>query len=208
MPTLPTSILAGVTVPDTPFITKALSYTQAHLNAMAYNHVVRSWVFSTIITRHTPALAFHDPEIHSLATVLHDLGWDTTGELVSMDLRFEVDGANAARDFLRREVPDWDGCKVQLVWDAIALHAPSSIATGVGIVADLVGPEGVEGGRLTRAEYAGVLRAYPRLGMREGVREIMCRLCRTKAGTTFDNFVGQFGERFVEGYSLEGRAGD
>lgn len=64
------------------------------------------------------------------------------------------------------------------------------MATCVGIVADFVGPDGVEGGRLARAEHEGVLRAFPRLGMREGVRAIMCHMRRTKAGTTFDSFVG------------------
>jgi len=66
---------------------------------------------------------------------------------VSTDLRFEVDGANAARDFLRREAPDWDGRRVQLVWDAVALHTTPSItrheeaevgATCVGIVVGFV----------------------------------------------------------------------
>lgn len=45
---------------------------------------------------------------------------------MSADKRFEVDGANAARDFLGREAPDWDGRKIQLVWDAIALHTTAS----------------------------------------------------------------------------------
>jgi len=216
MPTLPTRVLAGVAVPDSPLITKALSYTKAHLNAMAYNHVVRSWLFGVIIASKTPAPHDHDLdlEIHSIAALLHDLGWDTTGALVSADKRFEVGGANAACDFLRREAPHWDGRKVQLVWDAITLHTTASIsvykeaevaATTVGIMADFVGPEGVQGGRLSKGEYERVLKEFPRLGMREGVKEIMCHLCRTKPETTYDNFVAGFGDRFVEGYSLEGR---
>lgn len=214
MPTLPTRVLAGVTVPDTPLITDALSYAQAHLNPMAYNHVVRGWLFGVVIAQHTPGHHALDAELHSVAAILHDLGWDSTGELISADKRFEVDGANAARDFLRRKAPDWDARKVQLLWDAIALHSSQSIArykeaevalTCAGIAADFIGPEGVEGGRLGRGAYERILKEVPRLQMKEGVREIMCHLCITKPETTYDNFVGEFGEKYVEGYSWEGK---
>jgi len=50
-----------------------------------------------------------------------------TNELVSKDKRFEVDGAEAAREFLRKEAPSWDKHRLQLVWDAIALHTTGSI---------------------------------------------------------------------------------
>ncbi|OAF60449.1 hypothetical protein VC83_03597 [Pseudogymnoascus destructans] len=61
-----------------------------------------------IISAKIPAIADRDLEVHAVAALLHDIGWDPTGELVSEDKRFEVDGANAARDFLHREVPHWD----------------------------------------------------------------------------------------------------
>ncbi len=60
------------------------------------------------------------------------------------------------------------------------------------------------GGHLTWNQWNVVTKELPRLGMREGVKEIMCRLCRTKPQTTYDNEVGNFGVRYVEGYSLEG----
>jgi hypothetical protein len=45
--------------------------------------------------------------------LMHDIGWDPIGELVSKDRRFEVDGADAARNFLRKEAPDWDKHRLQ-----------------------------------------------------------------------------------------------
>ena len=45
--------------------------------------------------------------------------------------RFEVDGANAARNFLKKEASHWDKHRSQLVWDAIALHTTTSIAVGI-----------------------------------------------------------------------------
>ncbi|MCJ1452769.1 hypothetical protein MMC28_003112 [Mycoblastus sanguinarius] len=127
--------------------------------------------------------------------------------------RFEVDGANAARNFLKKEASHWDKHRSQLVWDAIALHTttsiawhkePEVIATSYGIVADFAGPDHAMGGHLRWDAYNLIIEELPRLGMVEGITEIMCHLCRTKPQTTYDNFVGQFGERYVEGFSLKG----
>jgi hypothetical protein len=70
---------------------------------------------------------------------------------VSLDRCFEVDGAQAARDFIRHlGGSDWDKHRLQLVWDAVALHTNPEIAkfkqpevalTSAGILAELVGPE-------------------------------------------------------------------
>ena len=128
MATLPTRVFAGVSVPDTPLIAKALVLCREHLNDLAYNHSVRGWLLGFVIAAKEPELQGRDLEAHSIAAILHDLGWAETGDLVTEDKRFEVDSANAARDFLRREAADWDKHRLQLVWDAIALHTTTSIA--------------------------------------------------------------------------------
>ena len=128
MTTLPTRTLAGVQVPDTPLITKALDLCRKHLNDLAYNHSVRSWLFGFIIAAKIPERQDRDLEAHAIAAILHDLGWAEDIDLVSDDKRFEVDGAIAAREFLEREAGDWDKHRLQLVWDAIALHTTPSIA--------------------------------------------------------------------------------
>lgn len=213
MSSLPTRSYAGITVPDTPLITKTLSFARAHYDDVTYNHVVRSWLFGCAIANKVDDLQPRDPEVHSVSTILHELGWDIKGEFISDDKRFEIDGANAARDFLKREAGDWDHRRFQLVWDAIALHATPSIAqhkeievvaTFLGIFADIVGPDGIPVGGLSWDEYKAIVQECPRLGFREKVKEVMCGFCRTKPQTTYDNFVGQFGEKYVEGYSLVG----
>jgi hypothetical protein len=113
MSTLPTRVLAGVTIPDTPLITKALEYTKAHSTDFAFNHVQRSMLFGFIMASKIPSLADRDLEVHAIGALMHDIGWDPTGELVSKDKRFEVDGADAARNFLRKEAPDWDKHRLQ-----------------------------------------------------------------------------------------------
>lgn len=150
----------------------------------------------------------------AVASLLHDVGWDPTGVLVSKDKRFEVDGANAAREFLRKEALGWDDRKVQLVWDAIALHTigsvvffkePEVVAAAYGIWADFQGPDRVPDGMLTWAEYGAVVKELPRLGLMEGLKSVMCGLCRDKPETTYDNVVADWGEKFVEGYSKKGK---
>lgn len=89
---------------------------------------MRSWLLGFIIAAKIPELQGRDLEAHAIAAILHDLGWAETGDLVTEDKRFEVDGANAARDFLEKEAGDWNKHRLQLVWDAIALHTTPSIA--------------------------------------------------------------------------------
>ncbi|KAK5687140.1 hypothetical protein LTS10_001277 [Elasticomyces elasticus] len=241
---LPSRSIAGITVPDTPLITAAIDLSRKHLNGMAFNHVMRSFLFGFAIADKISSFQGRDRELHAvrmipasqrrptrsrktyglsvyklsltlsqLGAILHDLGWSTTDTFISPDKRFEVDGANAARTFIEKEIvrsggKDWDKHRGQLLWDAIALHTTPSIAqhkepevaaTSIGIFADFVMPE-----TMTRKGWDAVVAEYPRHGFRKGVKEIMCGLCRTKPETTYDNFVADFGDQFVEGYTTKG----
>lgn len=99
-----TIIVAGVTVPDTPLITAAIYYARAHASDMTYNHIMRSWLFGTLILQKVAPSGTIDLEVHSISAILHDLGWDNTGRLISKDERFEVDGAIAAKSFAEQEI--------------------------------------------------------------------------------------------------------
>jgi len=213
---IPTRVLAGITVPDTPLITKALAFARERLTDTAYNHVVRCWLFGQFIASKIPNLQNRDEEVHAITAVLHDLGWDKTGEFVSKDKRFEVDGANAARDFLIREgdEKEWDKHRLQLVWDSIALHTTASVAMykeaevascAIGVITDFTGPERSPGGVLTRGVWETVLKEFPRLDFKKGLIEVFCGLCRDKPETTYDNFVADIGKDYVEGYSVKGK---
>ena len=82
---------------------------------------------------------------------------------------------------------------------------PEVIATTYGIRADFTGPDLAAGGHLTWEAWNVVVKELPRLGLKEGLREICCRLCREKPETTYDNVVGQYGERYVEGFTMAGK---
>ncbi|CZR51602.1 uncharacterized protein PAC_01479 [Phialocephala subalpina] len=121
--TPPTKLLAGVPVPDTPLINKALAFARAHCDDFTYNHVVRSWLFGTYISDQIPDFKSRDVELHAITALLHDMGWTISGDTVSKDKRFEVDGAEATRAFLIREGEkgDWDARRLQLAWDSVLL---------------------------------------------------------------------------------------
>jgi hypothetical protein len=211
---LPTRTLAGVTVPDTPLITAALKYVQERTPEFLYNHSVRTWILGCIIMPKVPALADVDREVHAISTIFHDIG---LGDAVGTpDKRFEVDGANAAREFLKREAnaAEWDKHRQQLVWDAIALHSTVSIALHkeielqaaiAGIFTDITGPVGDFGGLVSQDQWNEVVKEYPRLNMKDAAREILCNVCKKKPETTYDNFLRDYGEKFVEGYSVVGK---
>lgn len=214
----PTRVLAGITVPDTPLITEALAYAKVHSNTLMYNHVVRSWLFGAFIASRSPEYENHDAELLAISAIFHDMGFSTTSALVSPDKRFEVDGANTARGFLKMvgNPDDWDKHRLQLAWDAIALHTTGSIAVEkeievkvchLGISTDFIGPERTPECPIPMDIWNGILKEFPRDGLREGATEALCSICKMKPETTYDNFVSDFGVRFVEGYSLEGKRG-
>lgn len=169
-----TRTLAGATIPDTPLVTAAVSFARHYSNDATYNHVLRSLLLGFIIA--DKVIPDRDREVHAIAAILHDLGFpighppDST--IISKTKRFEVDGANAAREFLKREADSskWDKHRMQLVWDAIALHTIGSIvfekepecqAACFGIWADFQGPDRVAGGLLTWDEYNAVVKVRP-----------------------------------------------
>ncbi|QDS76372.1 hypothetical protein FKW77_003359 [Venturia effusa] len=219
---VPTTTIAGITVPNTPLIKASTAYARAHSSDVTYNHIIRSWLFSTIIIQKTASPGDIDPEVYSLSAILHDLGWDSTGTLVSEDKRFEIDGAIAAREFIEGEVRSgrvqgWDEHRKQLVWDTIALHTTPSIAmykqpvvalVGAGIACDFQGPASDPTGLLTWDEYNAVVKDFPRLDLAGSIRKIICRFVDTKPGTTIDTWMQPYGVKYkADTYTVAGKSG-
>jgi hypothetical protein len=217
MSTIPTRALAGVTVPDTPLITKALSFARQHMNDVTYNHVLRSWLFAEAIASQMPSHQSRDAELQAVASILHDLGFAYDDpEISTKDKRFEVDGANVTRKFLMKE-GEIDERKLQLAWDAVALHSTASIALHkepevmlccAGVIADWRGPgQNSYQGLLSKEVWDEVIKEFPRADFKDGVIEILCGLCKAKPATTYDNWVADWGAAYLEGYSIEGKRG-
>ena len=197
--------LAEIEVVDSPLVKDAIDLAQTYSQPSLFNHVMRSWLFGVLATEKASAKVNH--ELMAVAAVLHDLG--LTEKFAAAE-RFEVDGANAARTFLVGH--GIEPREVQVVWDAIALHTTFSIAMHKepevafccsGITIDVIG-YGLD--QIPAQQTEAILAAYPRLAIKEHLKNALCGVVRSKPQTTYDNFVRDFGERYVEGYQAPSAA--
>jgi hypothetical protein len=191
--------IAGISVPDSPIITAVIAYAQRISEPYLFNHAMRSWLFAEAIGRTTGIDCDH--EVVAIGTILHDIGLTAS---VSGPNRFEVNGAHAALSFIKGE--RLSDRRAQLIWDLIALNSTPSLALHkepevalgtMGIGLDY-GGFGLEA--LPPAEVARILSAFPRLRMKQRFTEVCCRLVVAKPETSHDNFLRDFGERFVPDY--------
>jgi hypothetical protein len=160
----PNSSVAGVSIPDSKMardLTQLIRDTESEL---LFNHSTRVYLFGALTGRRQ-GLHF-DPELLYVGAMFHDIGL-TEGYRRSQN-RFEVDGANAARDFLRSYgIPE---TSVDLVWDAIALHTtpgiPEHKKAEVALVTSGVEMDvlGLAYGQFTDEQREAVVMAYPRGG--------------------------------------------
>ena len=194
-----TRLLAGVSVPNTPVISRVIEFARERSEPYLFNHAMRSWLFASIVAQRNQTV--HDGEVLAVATILHDVG---LAEEFNGPLRFEVEGANAARAFARDQ--DLDDRQARLIWDAVALNSTPSIAlhkeaevalSTMGIGLDW-GGWGYEA--LNETEIAAIVEEFPRLEMKKQFTRAVCHIVETRPATTYDNFARDFGERFVPGY--------
>lgn len=211
--TLPKS---GLSLPDTALIRGALEHCKKYTSPTTVNHCIRSAYYAVLLSRKLPSETTEplDMELIVYSNIMHDLGWAVDKSLLSRDKRFEVDGADMARDYLSKAdtTGSWDKHRVQLMWDAIALHAdpsfalhkqPEVVLAHMGIMADFWGPN-LAGGYITIDEHEEIVATFPRIGFKEQFLQIMCGLCALKPNTTYNNFVGDYGCE----YGLDGKGTD
>ena len=192
-------LTAGIRVADSPVITEAIEYARRLYEPYLFNHAMRSWLFATRIGQMKRMDI--DAEAVAVGTILHDIGL-TAG--VPGPNRFEVNGAAAAVAFVKDR--GFSNRRAQLIWDlvalnstpSIALHKEAEVALGtMGIGVDY-GGFGLES--IPPREVAEILAAFPRLEMKAKFADTCCRLVVAKPETSYDNFLRDFGERFVPGY--------
>jgi hypothetical protein len=193
-----TRVLGGITVIDTPLISRAMDYAQASSEPYLFNHAVRSWLFAVRLGQLQGIN--HDAEVVAVGTLLHDLGL-TNG--FTGPKRFEIEGADAAQAFARQQ--GLDDRRVRLIWDSVALNSTPSIGlykeVEVALCTAGIGVEfGFQYDGIPPDEMKSILAAFPRLGMKRGFKDAVCRIVKAKPETTYDNFAADFGERFVPGY--------
>jgi HD domain len=176
----------GVTVPDTQLAREVTDLVRDTASPLLFNHSGRVYCFGALAGQRA-GLKF-DPELLYVGAMFHDMG--LTAQYSSPTDRFEVDGANAAREFLRSHRIDQQD--VDTVWAAIALHTTPGIPKHMhpiialvhaGVLMDAVGI-GYE--QFTDAERNAVTRLFPRdSGFEEEIIQTFYDWNKHKPETTY-----------------------
>jgi hypothetical protein len=180
--------ISGVSVPDTKLAQEITEFVRDTETELLFNHSSRVYYFGALAGKQR-GLKF-DTELFYAGAMFHDLG--LMPDHSSPADRFEVDGANAARKFLKqRNIPQQD---LDTVWTAIALHTTPGIPQYMHPVVALV-TAGVEMDvlGLTYAEYPedvrnAVVSEYPRTPhFKEDIIQAFYDGIHKKPETTFGN---------------------
>ena len=154
--------IAGIRVPDSKMARELTQLIRDTEPDLLFNHSTRVYLFGAL-TGQRKGLKY-DPELLYAGAMFHDIG--LTPRYRDSLLRFEVDGANAARDFLRGHGVS-EG-SVEIVWDAIALHTtpgipeykkPEVALVTSGVEMDVLG---IAYDQFTPEQRQAVVAAYPR----------------------------------------------
>jgi hypothetical protein len=154
------TIFPAIRVPDSRLAQDVTDEVRNIGSPLLFNHSRRVYCFAFLMG-HRQKLKF-DPELLYLAAMFHDMG--LMPKYRSAHNRFEVDGANAARDLLiRHHIVQSD---VEDVWTAIALHTTRGIPQYMRPVVALLA-RGVEVDRESRirpelmdADCKAILQGY------------------------------------------------
>ena len=175
-------------IPDSKLARAITEFIRDTETQLLFNHSSRVYHFGALAGVHR-GLSF-DRELLYAGAMFHDLGLMPSHS--SQGERFEVDGAHAARDFLRSHgVPEGD---VYTVWTAIALHTTPGVPVHMHPVVALVtaGVEidvlGLTYDEYSTAEREAVVSAFPRTAhFKEDILEAFYQGIKHKPDTTFGN---------------------
>jgi hypothetical protein len=170
--------VAGVRIPDTALCIAAVDLLESSSPKFLCTHCLRTYIFGSLAVRrlgHPVA----DEEAAFCAALLHDLGLIPP---YRRDNRFEIDGADAARDFCAKHQVSPE--RADLVWKAIALHTSPGIPTRLageialvhlgagldflGLGLDQVPPQVLE----------EILEKYPRMKFKSQFRDLLVEHCQ------------------------------
>ena len=174
--------IAGVVFPDTALCHAAMDLLASTSPAFLSNHCFRTYIFGSLAVK---SMGRHiiDEEIAFCGSLLHDLGLVPA---YAGENRFEVDGADAAREFCERHHVSPE--RAEKVWESIALHTSPGIASRMAAEVALVhwgaGLELLGFGldAIPRPIVAEILTSYPRLNFKLAFRDLLIAHCRRNPG--------------------------
>jgi len=190
----------ALAIPDSLLAKEATDILREHSTDLLFNHSIRVYLFGVEQGRERN-LRF-DRELLYVAAAFHDLG--LIKKFSSPDERFEVDGANAARQFLSaHDVPEDE---VQAVWEAIALHTtpgipkhmrPEVALLNSGVLLDVLG---VGFDKFPAEIREEIVARYPRVDFKKGFTAEYFAGFAHKPATTYGTVNAAFCERFIPGF--------
>jgi HD superfamily phosphodiesterase len=183
-----TSSLTDVAIPDSKLAREITELVRDTESPLLFHHSSRVYYFGALAGQRR-GLKF-DRELLYAGAMFHDMG--LTHAHSSEHERFEVDGANVARDFLRGHgISQQD---IDLVWTAIALHTTPGIPQHMHPLIALVtaGVEmdvlGIAYDQYSAAEREAVVHAHPRTEhFKEDIIQTFYDGIKHKPATTFGN---------------------
>jgi hypothetical protein len=184
----PAALISGIRIPDSKLAGEITEFIRDTEPNLLFNHSSRVYYFGALAGQRR---GFNfDAELLYAGAMFHDIGLVPA---YSSDAdRFEVDGANAARDFLRRHsMSEQD---IDHVWTAIALHTTPGIPQYMHPVVALVtaGVEmdvlGIDYSGFTDSDRDAVVKAFPRtVHFKEDILQAFYDGIKHKPETTFGN---------------------
>jgi hypothetical protein len=180
--------ISAINIPDSKLANEITEFIRDTESTLLFNHSSRVYYFGALAGNRR-ALKF-DAELLYAGAMFHDIG--LVSSYSSEADRFEVDGANAARQFLRgHNIPEQD---IDHVWTAIALHTTPGIPQYMHPVVALVtaGVEmdvlGIDYASFTDSDRNAVVEAFPRRpSFKEDILQAFYDGIKHKPETTFGN---------------------
>ena len=181
------SSIAGIQLPDTPLVHDVTDYIRAQENDLLFDHSRRVFFFGALQGLRRGLQP--DLELLYVGAMFHDIG--LTEPYRSSNLRFEVDGANAARDFLLQH--GVDEADARKVWLSIALHTtpgvpefldPEIALVTAGVETDVLGI-GLDD--LSPDQLAAVTAVHPRHDFKHRILQAFTDGNVHRPRTTFGN---------------------
>lgn len=181
--------IGGIRIPDSKLAREVTEFVRDTESDLLFHHSARVYFWGAL-TGNRSNLSF-DRELLYAAAMFHDIG--LTPHYGHSHHRFEVDGANAARDFLRqRGVSERD---VATVWNAIALHTtpgiPEFMSPEIALVQVGAGMDVAGRGyaAFTEAQRQAVVTAYPReADFERGIIDAFYEGLKHRPESTFGTF--------------------
>lgn len=177
--------IASVVIPDTALVREATEFIRDSEDDLLFDHSRRVFLFGAL-RGHRLGLQ-PNLELLYVAAMFHDLG--LTERYRTSNLRFEIDGANAARDFLLHH--GIDAADARKVWLSIALHTtpgvpqflePEIALVNAGVETDVVG---IGRDELSSEDLAAVTAAHPRPDFKRRILAAFTDGMKHRPHTTF-----------------------